>query len=467
MSAYLDILGPFQAPLAFLLVIAGPPIFRTLSKGVRAFLNPQLNALPKAYAYNPAAIEPRRLPHAFFYIVGIHTAILAYIYYYMQPFNLFTRYFLPVTANARILHSAIHNEETGRASPAYPNPLYQHNVQPGHISTTYLDILAKKLTNSLDNRLLYLRFGHSTFTAAWTRTIPEFMLIKLPEVSFWYLMELGVCVLLLCNVDWKGKGGYKQSFSWIIVLAGMAEVWARLFWPIVVVEGEAIAREYLLTPSNRQLDNIIFTVRTIFLGVLPILLMLLPDNPPESAEVQLSEIAGTIKQTSEIASQALTSLSFAAPSTRFLRTMDEMILANPELRDKRVSQAEREKLLRDMIMNEDQFRTATDNAYGWVDDDEEITADGNVKKRKGKALVTNGMREVTRRQLGAQWNSFEKISEAYELQRTLDVVKSQTTQQQKPAPITDTTKKDNKAIQSTVQTPENQGLKKRAKSGAS
>jgi hypothetical protein len=241
MSAYLDILGPFQAPLAFLLVIAGPPIFRTLSKGVRGLLNPQLNALPKAYAYNPAAIEPRRLPHAFFYIVGVHTAIFAYIYYYMQPFNLFTRYFLPVTANARILHSAIHNDETGMASPAYPNPLYQHNVQPGHIPTTYLDILAKKLTNSLDNRLLYLRFGHSTFTAAWTRTIPEYMLIKLPEVSFWYLMELGVCVLLLCNVDWKGKGGYKQSFSWIIVMAGMAEVWGRLFWPIVVVEGEAIA----------------------------------------------------------------------------------------------------------------------------------------------------------------------------------------------------------------------------------
>ncbi|KAJ9115107.1 hypothetical protein QFC22_005437 [Naganishia vaughanmartiniae] len=457
MSAYLDILGPFQAPLAFLLVIAGPPIFRTLSKGVRGFLNPQFNGQAKAYAYNPAAIEPRQLPHAFFYIVGIHTAIFAYIYYYMQPFNLFTRYFLPVTANARILHSAIHNEETGRASPAYPNPLYQHNVQPGHIPTSYLDILAKKLTNSLDNRLLYLRFGHSAFTAAWTRTIPEYMLIKLPEVGFWYLMELGVCVLLLCNVDWKGKGGYKQSFSWIIVLAGMAEVWARLFWPIIVVEGEAVA-----------LDNIIFTVRTIFLGLLPILLMLLPENPPESVEVQLSEIAGTIKQTSEIASQALTSLSFAAPSTRFLRTMDEMILANPELRDKRISQAEREKLLRDMIMNEDRFRTATDNAYGWVDDDEEITSDGNVKKRKGKALVTNGMREVTKRQLSAQWNNFEKISEAYELQRTLDVVKSQTTRSEKPPPMTDMSRNDNTAIQqSKVNTSENQGLKKRTKSGAS
>jgi hypothetical protein len=195
--------------------------------------------------------------------------------------------------------------------------------------------------------------------------------------------------------------------------------------------------------------------------------MLLPDNPPESVEAQLSEIAGTIKQTSEIASQALTSLSFAAPSTRFLRTMDEMILTNPELRDKRVSQAEREKHMRDMIMNEDQFRTATNNAYGWVDDDEEITSEGNVKKRKGKTLVTNGMREVTRRQLDAQWNNFEKISEAYELQRTLDVVKAQTTQPEKPAPTAVMTNNDQKAIQSTVKTPENQGLKKRTKTDAS
>lgn len=195
--------------------------------------------------------------------------------------------------------------------------------------------------------------------------------------------------------------------------------------------------------------------------------MLLPDNPPESVEAQLSEIAGTIKQTSEIASQALTSLSFAAPSTRFLRTMDEMILTNPELRDKRVSQAEREKHMRDMIMNEDQFRTATNNAYGWVDDDEEITSEGNVKKRKGKTLVTNGMREVTRRQLDAQWNNFEKISEAYELQRTLDVVKAQTTQPEKPAPTAVMTNNDQKAIQSTVKTPENQGLKKRTKTEAS
>lgn len=233
-------LGPFQAPLTFLLVIAGPPIFRTLATGVKRFLDPKLGGQPKAFAYNPASVEPRRIPHAVFWIVGIHTAAFAYIYYCLQPFNLFTRYFLPVTANARILHSAIHSDETGRASPLYPKAAYQHSSQPGHVATTYLDILAKKLTNSLDNRLLYLRFGHSIFTAAWPRTIPEYMLLKLPEVAFCYLLELGICVFGICNVDWKRKGGYKQSFTWIIILAGMAEVWGRLFWPLMVVEGEAI-----------------------------------------------------------------------------------------------------------------------------------------------------------------------------------------------------------------------------------
>lgn len=240
MSSYFELLGPFQVPVSFLLIIAGPPIFRTLANGVKRFLNPKLNAQPKAYAYNPASVEPRRIPHAVFWIVGIHTAIFAYIYYYMEPFNLFTKYFLPVTANGRILHSAIHSEETGRASPIYPNPVYQHSSQPGHIPTTYLDILAKKLTNSLENRLLYQRFGHSTFTAAWPRSTHEYMLLKLPEVATWYLVELGVCVFVLCNIDWKRKGGYKQSFAWIIILAGLAEVWGRLFWPLVVVEGEAI-----------------------------------------------------------------------------------------------------------------------------------------------------------------------------------------------------------------------------------
>jgi hypothetical protein len=240
MSAYIDMLGPFQAPLTFLLVIAGPPIFRTVLAGGKRILEPKLGGQPKAFGYNPASVVPRRNPHAVFWIVGIHTAVFAYVYYYLQPFNLFTRYFLPVTANARILHSAIHSDETGRASPIYPNPAYQHSSQPGHVATTYLDILAKKLTNSLDNRLLYLRFGHSIFTAPWPRTIPEHMLLKLPEVAFWYLLELGICVFGICNVDWKGKGGYKQSFTWIILLAGMAEVWGRLFWPLMVVEGEAI-----------------------------------------------------------------------------------------------------------------------------------------------------------------------------------------------------------------------------------
>ncbi|KAJ9100055.1 hypothetical protein QFC20_005579 [Naganishia adeliensis] len=427
MSSYLDLLGPFQAPLSFLLIIAGPPIFRALTSGVKRFLNPKLNAQPKAYAYNPASVEPRRIPHAVFWIVGIHTAIFAYVYYYMEPFNLFTKYFLPVTANGRILHSAIHSEETGRASPVYPNPVYQHSSQPGHIPTTYLDILAKKLTNSLDNRLLYPRFGHSTFTAAWPRTIPEYMLLKLPEVATWYLLELGICVLVICNVDWTRKGGYKQSFAWIIILAGLAEIWGRLFWPLVVVEGEAIPVSLWELPLTLdpitntteaiQLDTIIFQIRVIFLGLLPILLLLLPDCVPEDAQTQLSEIAGTIHQTNELANQALASLLFAAPSTRFLRTMDEMILANPQLQKLRIDDAEREKALGAAVMADQEFKTATDNAYGWVDDDEELTADGNVRKKKGKTLVTNGMREHTRRQLGAQWYNFERISEAYELQR--------------------------------------------------
>lgn len=240
MGTYLDMLGPFQAPLTFLLVIAGPPIFRTLVIGIKRFLDAKINTKAKNFNGEPATPAPRRIPHAVFLIVGIHTAAFAYIYYYLQPFNLFTRYFLPVTANGRILHSAIHSDETGWASPIYPNPAYQHSSQPGHVATSYLDILAKKLTNSLDNRLLYLRFGHSIFTAAWPRTIPEYMLLKLPEVAFWYLTELGICVFGICNVDWKAKGGYKQSFSWIIILAGVAEVWGRLFWPLIVVEGEAI-----------------------------------------------------------------------------------------------------------------------------------------------------------------------------------------------------------------------------------
>lgn len=174
-----------------------------------------------------------------------------------------------------------------------------------------------------------------------------------------------------------------------------------------------------------QLDTIIFQIRVIFLGLLPILLLLLPDCPPDDAQSQLSEIAGTIHQTNELANQALASLLFAAPSTRFLRTMDEMILANPQLQKVRIDDAEREKALGAAIMADQEFKTATDNAYGWVDDDEELTADGDVRKKKGKTLVTNGMREHTRRQLGAQWYNFERISEAYELQRSTNRPKAE------------------------------------------
>jgi hypothetical protein len=148
-----------------------------------------------------------------------------------------------------------------------------------------------------------------------------------------------------------------------------------------------------------------------------VLLLLLPDCPPEDANAQLFEIAGTIQQTNELANQALASLSFAAPSSRFLRTMDEMILASPQLQKLRIQDAEREKALGAAAMADQEFKTATDNAYGWVDDDEELTPDGDIRRRKGKALVTNGMREHLRRQLGAQWFNFERISEAYELQR--------------------------------------------------
>lgn len=100
-----------------------------------------------------------------------------------------------------------------------------------------------------------------------------------------------------------------------------------------------------------------------------------------------------------------------------------MILATPPLQKMRTEEAEREKAAGRAVMEDEEFKAATDSVYGWVDDDQEMDANGDVRKVRGKTLVANGMREHTRDHLAAQWGNFERISEVYEMQR--DIMRSQ------------------------------------------
>lgn len=138
--------------------------------------------------------------------------------------------------------------------------------------------------------------------------------------------------------------------------------------------------------------------------------------------------------------------------------MDEMILANPALQKLRTEEAEREKATAQAAMADKEFKAATDSVYGWVDDDEELDSYGDVRRIRGKSLVTNGLREHTRKLLAAQWHNLESVSELYEMRR--DVLRTQIAEAEKvasrqttPLPSTD----QNPAVQS------GQSLKKRIK----
>jgi hypothetical protein len=139
--------------------------------------------------------------------------------------------------------------------------------------------------------------------------------------------------------------------------------------------------------------------------------------------------------------------------------MDEMILATPALQKLRTEEAEREKAFAQMAMADKDFRNATDSVYGWVDDDEELDSNGDVRKIKGKSLVANGLREHTRKILAAQWHNLESVSELYEMRR--DVLRTQIAGADMAASRQTT---PSSSVDQKPAVPSGQSLKKRVKS---
>lgn len=208
-----------------------------------------------------------------------------------------------------------------------------------------------------------------------------------------------------------------------------------------------------------QLDSIIFKIRVIFLGLSPVVLMLLPDFPPENSELSLCETAATIQRCRELVNHSTGSMSSALTITRYLRLMDESIMATPSLREIRSQEAEAEKAAREAITADKEFREATDRFFGWVDDNEEIDANGNVRTIRGKTLVQNGLRQAIRTYVGGLWDQLGQISEMFADRRHAVLAESSEAKGFVPGP----------AIPSTTQTEQSavspgQPLRRRVKS---
>ena len=229
MGSWASLLSPNSA-LTYLLVLLLPSIPSLIGRYRRsgAPTAPHLRQAP----------APRR-PLRLYLILAIHT-----LYRIQQllvpPFNVFTHFHLPITANREYLQASLWRYHstlsglTGRAAHYDPNQL------PSNILR-----FSNRLSN-IDYRLLYARYGHEALEGCmWCSSQADFAVVSLPGIVGAYV---GVAVLLGL-MGWASVGGagaagradrMRGKAGWGLVGAALGEVAVRYMWELRVVEGDCL-----------------------------------------------------------------------------------------------------------------------------------------------------------------------------------------------------------------------------------
>lgn len=224
-----------DSALTYLLVLFLPSIPSLLAKFRRWRAPPPVHP---AHASPPTSPRPARL----YLILGIHT-----LYRIKQlvrpPFNVFTQFRIPLSANRELLQAAFvryYAFLAGAGAGTGAGGAYKARDLPESIQK-----LIGRLSN-VDYRLLYARYGHEVLEGcAWCSTHDDFAVAALPGIVAPYA---GMAVLLGV-LGWNRVGGRGMSeragrlrgaIGW--ALAGMAgaEVAVRYLWDLRIIQGDVV-----------------------------------------------------------------------------------------------------------------------------------------------------------------------------------------------------------------------------------
>lgn len=185
----MTILGAYETPLVFGLVVLGPALLPRIAAAFRRS--------PRA-AGRPA----ERLPVSAKAGLAAHTLLVVYTIAF-PPYDVFLSRSLQLTAPL-----------TDQPTP-----------------------IAHKLS-TLAQRLLYARFGHAAVIGcSWCSTWEDYMLVTLPGLLKWYMFEAVVVGALGWSVY---RRGMRTACAMVLIACALAEVGALVFWEIRVVDGDAI-----------------------------------------------------------------------------------------------------------------------------------------------------------------------------------------------------------------------------------
>lgn len=213
-----------QTPVLLLLTIFGPSLL------------PRLIGYATGKRPRQTQPQPPRPPIP----LAVKLVLLAYTVYGLKqlvfpPYDVFGNNGLPIMVNNDVLRRAVLGTESG-----YDR---LHPATRGHDGE--LDLLLAKLAN-LDNRYLYIRYGHEAFTGCeWCRDGTDYALASLAATMKPYLL-LVLVLALLGNERIGGpqaaqrRDTWRGSFAWVIALLGAGEIGARYFWEIQAFNGDCL-----------------------------------------------------------------------------------------------------------------------------------------------------------------------------------------------------------------------------------
>jgi hypothetical protein len=217
-------LPALQGPAVLFCVILGPSILPRILGYLQGRRNP---AIPRS---------PRPpLPFVAKAVLALHTIYRLYALF-RPPFNVFTHHGLPLFTSNDVLRRYL-----------VPSLNASHALSRLDSSNprSYSELLSTKLA-SLDNRLLYSRYGHDPLlTCTWCHSSTDFLLAALPGILGAYLGITAVLgVLGLHSVGGDTARGVKRAWrgraAWLLAISAAGEVGIRYMWELRVTDGDAV-----------------------------------------------------------------------------------------------------------------------------------------------------------------------------------------------------------------------------------
>jgi hypothetical protein len=206
----LDTIRAYSTPLTLVLVIFGPQILNR----ILAYISRSNN--PKVVHHSTPPLS-RRLR----VFLALHT-LYHLSHLLIPPFDLFSTPHVPILA---------------------PNDLLRSRLQGGSNGLT--DLLLSKLQN-LDNRLIYIRFGHGAVQdCIWCLTPLDYLVASLPDILSRYVLAAGV-VTVMGSEGLVGKGAERRAKRWggaglwVLGIMCIGELGIKYLWDLGISGGDCL-----------------------------------------------------------------------------------------------------------------------------------------------------------------------------------------------------------------------------------